>query len=76
MASDTESLMSRIEREFPHLINCFGNVDTTDRICNNCPHIYPCWKLQPDLKLPEFWEGKFRWGFGKPKFNTKYMRFT
>ena len=59
---DMESLMSKLERRFPRLINCLGLLNTYDRTCNDCHFVYPCYKIQKDLQGPEFREGKYRFG--------------
>ena len=66
------SLMEKLDRNYPHLINCLGLLDTRLRICNDCPAIFPCYMFQKELESPEFDPGKYRPGFGKAKRNKKY----
>ena len=65
MALDTERLMRRIEKKYPNLVNCLGNIDTRNRKCNRCRFIYECHLIQRELMRIEFAPGKYRPGFGR-----------
>jgi len=49
-----------------------GTVDTRSEKCEECKHIYPCWKIAKDLRRRCFAEGRYRFGFGKLKINKKH----
>jgi len=64
--------MRRIEKQYPHAINCLGTVDIKSEKmehdkCGRCRFIVPCYKLLKELQGDEFKIGKYRPGFGKPR---------
>ena len=70
-----ESLMTTVEKNYPNLVNCLGNLNTRSRECNRCRFIYPCHLTQQELEDIDFAPGKYRPGFGRWKVSKKYDRY-
>jgi len=70
--TNIKNLMRRIEKRYPHAVNCMGTVDIQSEEmekekCGRCRFIFPCYKLKKELEGVEFKIGKYRPGFGKPR---------
>jgi len=59
--------MEELEKKYYKLINCLGNLDTTNSSCGMCKYAYSCLEIRRELKGEEFEKGKYRFGFGRRK---------
>jgi hypothetical protein len=67
-----KKMMERIEKRYPHAVNCIGTVDIQSQAmeeekCGRCRFIVACYRRGKELEGAEFKPGKWRPGFGKPK---------
>jgi len=69
---DEKTLMQRIHERYPNLIDCLGNLETTDPKCNDCDHVWACFLVRKELESIDFAPGRYREGFGKLKGSSKY----
>jgi len=64
--------MLEIEAKYPKLINCFGTLELDKaeegHRCYMCLHIYHCHQQKKELRSDEFKIGKYRVGFGIPRY--------
>lgn len=69
---NNKRMMRKIEKRYPNLINCFGNLNTANPDCQKCNFVYPCWQIQGELKKRCFAEGRYRYGFGRLAIDKKH----
>jgi len=72
MGLDMESMMRKLEKKYPNLINCLGRLDTMSDKCSRCKYAYSCLQIRRDLKRRCFARGRYRYGFGRMKISRKH----
>ena len=72
-----ESVMQRIERKYPQLINCYGRISQLAKFinsagrCSRCSYDIKCWNMEQELKRNCYAKPKYRYGFGRKIINPK-----
>jgi len=60
MAAVNNIKMYEIEKKYPRLINCIGNLNTYSKKCSECPWAFDCLQMQKELKQIDFAPGQMR----------------